>query len=165
MTGDVMAQRSVEGISHQTVAHGVQAGQPRLTNTFAADRESSFMKAGYGKTVRPVCAADGGQLFNGRLLRPYSCEVAEQRRVAGGGGGGAKGRDQGERGSAKHAPDSDPGARDPGAEPRTASRKAKEEGAVHCASPPCQRRHALDSILRAQTQSCCWSRRGDLAGL
>ena len=65
-----MAQRSVEGISHQTVAHGVQAGQPRLTNTFAADRESSFMKAGYGKTVRPVCAADGGKLFIERLLRP-----------------------------------------------------------------------------------------------
>lgn len=30
------------------------------------------MKAGYGKTVRPVCAADGGKLFNGRLLRPNS---------------------------------------------------------------------------------------------
>jgi hypothetical protein len=28
------------------------------------------MKAGYGKTVRPVCAADGGKLFFGRLLRP-----------------------------------------------------------------------------------------------
>src|SRR5262249_39961646 len=26
--------------------------------------------AGYGKTVRPVCAADGGKLFIGRLLRP-----------------------------------------------------------------------------------------------
>ena len=69
-----MAQRSVEGISHQTVAHGVQAGQPRLTNTFAADRESSFMKAGYGKTVRPVCAAGGGKLSIGRLLRPDSDE-------------------------------------------------------------------------------------------
>src|SRR3974390_842535 len=71
-----MAQRSVEGISHQTVAHGVQAGQPCLTYPFAADRESSFMKAGYGKTVRPVCAADGGKLFIGRLLRPdrtYRC--------------------------------------------------------------------------------------------
>ena len=34
------------GISHQTVGHGVQAGQPRLADTFAADRESSFMKAG-----------------------------------------------------------------------------------------------------------------------
>ena len=43
--------------------------------------------------------------------------------------------------------------------------KAKEEGAVHCASPPCQRRHALGSILRAQTQSRRRSRRGDLAGL
>src|SRR5262249_35995580 len=65
-----MAQRSVEGISHHTVAHGVQARQPCLAHTFAADRESSFMKAGYGKTVRPVCAADGGKPFIGRLLRP-----------------------------------------------------------------------------------------------
>src|SRR5215831_12571304 len=67
----------MEGISHQTVAHGVQAGQPRLTNTFASDRESSFMKAGYGKTVRPVCAADGGKLFIGRLLRPDSVEAGQ----------------------------------------------------------------------------------------
>jgi len=66
----------MEGVSHQTVAHGVQAGQPRLTHTFAADRESPFMKAGYGKTVCPVCAADGGKLFIGRLLRPDSEEAA-----------------------------------------------------------------------------------------
>ena len=59
----------------------------------------------------------------------------------------------------------DPGARDPGAEPRTASSKAKEEGAVHRASPPCQRRHALDGVLRAQTQSRRRCRRGDMAGL
>ena len=36
------------------------------------------MKAGYGKTVRPVCAADGGKLFIGRLLRPDSGEAGEQ---------------------------------------------------------------------------------------
>src|SRR5262245_29994930 len=102
-----MAQRGVEGVSHQTVAHGVQAGQPRLAHTFAADRESSFMKAGYGKTVRPVCAADGGQLFIGRLLRPDSCEADEQGRATGRGVGGAKGGDQEERGTAKHAPGQD----------------------------------------------------------
>src|SRR3984893_6317392 len=52
-----------------------------------------------------------------------------------------------------------------GAEPRMASRKAKEEGAVHRASPPCQRRHALDGVPRAQTQSRRRNRRGDMAGL
>ena len=111
----------------------------------------------------PTVAADArsGEV---RLCRS-SCEAAEQSRVTGSGGGGAKGRDQGERGSAKHAPDADPGARDPGAEPRTASRKAKEEGAVHRASPPCQRRHAPDGVLRAQTQSRRRCRRGDMAGL
>ena len=44
------------------------------------------MKAGYGKTVRPVCAADGGKLFIGRLLRPDSVEasvmLAERREQA-----------------------------------------------------------------------------------
>src|SRR6516225_1778984 len=34
--------------------------------------------------------------------------------------------------------------------------KAKEEGAAHRASPPCQRRDAPGSILRAQKQSCRW---------
>ena len=48
---------------------------------------------------------------------------------------------------------------------RTASRKAKEEGAVHRASPPCQRRHALDGVPRAQTQSRRRCRRRDMAGL
>ena len=66
-----------------------------------------------------------------------------------GGAGGAKAGDQGERGSAKHAPDTEPGARDPGAGPRTGSRKAKEEGTVHRAPPPHQCRHAPDGVLRA----------------
>ena len=50
-----------------------------------------------------------------------SYEAAEQSWAAGCGGGGAKGRDQGKRGPAKHVPDSEPEARDPGAEPRTAN--------------------------------------------
>src|ERR1700733_3900988 len=99
-----MAQRSVEGISHQTVAHGVQAGQPCFTYPFAADRESSFMKAGYGKTVRPVCAADGGKLFIGRLLRPDSREAGEQRGTTRCGAGGAKGGGRGECEPTKHGP-------------------------------------------------------------
>ncbi len=37
-----------------------------------------------------------------------SCEAREQGRPAGGGVGGAKGGDQGERGPATHATDSEP---------------------------------------------------------
>ena len=59
-------------------------------------------------------------------LRQSSREADEQSRATGCGAGGAKAGDQGERGSAKHAPDTEPGARDPGAGPRTESRKAKE---------------------------------------
>src|SRR6266852_408322 len=50
-------------------------------------------------------------------------------------------------------------------EPRTASREAKEEGAVHRAPPPRQRRYAPDGVLRAQAQSRSWRGRRDVAGL
>src|SRR6266566_5598578 len=71
-------------------------------------------------------------------LRHSSDEADEQSRATGGGAGGAKAGDQGERGSAKHAPGAEPGSRDPGAGPRTASSKAEEEGTVHRAPPPYQ---------------------------
>ena len=61
-------------------------------------------------------------------LRQSSREAAEQSRATGCGAGGAKAGDQGERGSAKHAPDTEPGARDPGAGPRTASRRQRKKG-------------------------------------
>ena len=89
------------------------------------------MKAGYGKTVRPVCAADGGKLFIGRLLRPDSKEAGEQSATIHGGlnrsgaerggAGGAKGGDQGECGPAKHVPDAEPGKRVTGAGTHTAT--------------------------------------------
>src|ERR1700755_3422855 len=142
----------MEGVSNQTVAHGVQASQPRLTHTFAADRESPFMKAGYGKTVCPVCAADGGKLFVGRPLRPQRWQGHEQRGPARGVAVGAKGGGQGERAPAKHAPDTGTGARGTGAGARTASRKATEEGEVHCTPPPHQHRLPTDGVLRAQTR-------------
>src|SRR6266404_1801356 len=64
-------------ISDRTAAHRVQAGRAGLTDTFASGRESPFMKAGCGKTARPVCAADGGQRKSNRarLLRPDSEEA------------------------------------------------------------------------------------------
>ena len=86
-------------------------------------------------------------------------------RATGGGAGGAKGGGRGERGPAKHAPDAEPGARDPGAGPRTASRKAKEEGTVHRAPPPRQCRHAPAGVLRAQAQGGPRRGRHDVAGL
>ena len=38
---------------------------------------------------------------------------------------------------AKHAPDTEPGKRVPGARPRTTGSKGKEEGTVHRAASPC----------------------------
>jgi hypothetical protein len=73
-----VAEHSLEGISDHTAAHRVQAGRAGLTS----GRDSSFMKAGCGKTARPVCAADGGQRKSNRarLLRPDTCEATEQGR-------------------------------------------------------------------------------------
>jgi hypothetical protein len=72
-----VAERSLEGISDCTAAHRVQAGRAGLTDTFASGRKCPFMKAGCGKTARPVCAADGGQRKSNRarLLRPDSDEA------------------------------------------------------------------------------------------
>jgi hypothetical protein len=46
------------------------------------------------------------------------------------GAGGAKGGGRGERGPAKHAPDAEPGACDPGAGPRTVSAPRRGQLAV-----------------------------------
>ena len=62
------------------------------------------------------------------------------------GGGGAKDGDQGERGSAKHAPGAGPGKRVTGAGARTASRKATEEGTVHRALAPYHGRPAATAF-------------------
>ena len=70
------------------------------------------------------------------------------------GAGGAKGGDQGECGSAKHVPGTEPGKRDTGAGSHTESRKGKEEGEVHHALPP----HQRVTFTRP-----CWSRRQLLA--
>ena len=66
---------------------------------------------------------------------------------------------------AKHAPGTGPGKRVTGAGPRTASRKAKEEGEVHRALPPCRHPDAPDGVLRAQAGRRARRGRPDVAGL
>src|SRR5258707_4277848 len=85
---------------------------------------------GWLRPCRPASGRRGAVADDERArevrLRHSSEETDEQGRAIGGGAGGAKGGDQGERGSAKHTPDADPGSCDPGAGPRTASGQAKE---------------------------------------
>jgi hypothetical protein len=69
------------------------------------------MKAGCGKTARPVCAADGGEPFNGRLLRPNTCEATEQWEATLGGGRGGKGLTQGEQPLGGRGSDTEPKCR------------------------------------------------------
>src|SRR2546427_5177369 len=93
-----------------------------------------------------------------------SWEADEQSGPDRSGAGGAKGGGQGEREPAKHAPDTETGARVTGAGTRTASSKAKEEE-VHCAPSPHQHRLLTDGVLRAQTRRRLWSGRTDVADL
>src|SRR5437016_5946785 len=112
---------------------------------------------------RRGAVADDEQTWEVRL-RHSSWEADEQSRATGCGVGGAKGGGQGEREPAKHAPDTETGARVTGAGTRTASSKAKEEE-VHCAPSPHQHRLLTDGVLRAQTRRRLWSGRTDVADL
>jgi hypothetical protein len=49
----------------------------------------NLVKAGCGKSARPVWEADGGQRRKVRLLRPDSDKTGEQTRASGRGAGGA----------------------------------------------------------------------------
>src|SRR5882724_1875005 len=108
-----VAERSLEGISDRTAAHRVQAGRAGLTDPFASGRKSPFMKAGCGKTARPVCAADGGQRKSNRarLLRPDTCEATEQGEATLGGSRGGKGLTQGEQPLGGRGSDTEPKCR------------------------------------------------------
>src|SRR5881227_1701100 len=74
-----------------------------------------------------------------------SVEAGEPSGAICGEAGGAKGRGQGECGPAKHAPDAEPGRRDPGAGAHTENGKGKEEGEVHRAPPP----HSVEHLEAA----------------
>src|SRR2546423_3793028 len=79
--------------------------------------------------------------------------------------GGAKCGGRGECEPAKHAPGAGPGKCVTGAGAHTASRKATEEGTVHLALPPYQRRTPACGILCPQARcrtGCGWA---DMAGL
>src|SRR5215471_4175389 len=73
---------------------------------------------------------------------------AARRGAARSGAGGAKGGDRGECEPAKHAPDAVSGKRVTSDGTHTESRKGKEEGEVHRALPPYQRRPARRGVLR-----------------
>jgi hypothetical protein len=94
-----------------------------------------------------------------------SYEAGEQGGAIRRGAGGAKGWDQGECEPAAHGPDAEPGNRVTGAGAHTSNRKGKEEGTVHSALSPYQRRTAPGCILRHQAGGSPRRRRGDMAGL
>src|SRR6266481_4402361 len=94
-----------------------------------------------------------------------SCEAGEQGGAIRRGAGGAKGWDQGECKPATLGPDAEPGNRVTGAGAHTSNRKGKEEGTVHSALSPYQRRTAPGCVLRHQAGGSPRRRRGDMAGL
>jgi hypothetical protein len=79
-----------------------------------------------------------------------ACEADEQGGAIRRGAGGAKGWDHGEYEPAAHGPDAEPGNQCHRCWPHTSNRKGREEGTVHCAFPPYQRRTAPEWFLRHQ---------------
>src|SRR6266436_6984798 len=82
-----------------------------------------------------------------------SCKAGEQGGAIRRGAGGAKGWDQGECKPATLGPDAEPGNRVTGAGAHTSNRKGKEEGTVHSALPPYQRRTAPGCVLRIRREA------------
>src|SRR6201997_5929720 len=97
--------------------------------------------------------------------RNSSCEAGEQCGATRCGVGGAKDGDQGECGPTKHTPGTGLGKCVTSAGPHTTSCKAKEEGTVHHASSPRQRRIAQAIVLRTQEGRGTRGRRPGMAGL
>ena len=66
----------LEVASTRRAVQGAGACEPDLFNTFFEPAKArDLVKAGCGKTARPVWAADGGEPFGRRLLRPDSDET------------------------------------------------------------------------------------------
>jgi hypothetical protein len=102
------------------------------------NRETSGLarvaRHGWSTSGRQEAEADDERSRGVRSCRS-SKEPYEQSWVTSGGARGAKGRNQGEGGSAQHMPGAGPGKCVPGAGPHTARRKAQDEGDVHGALP------------------------------
>src|SRR5262245_23682196 len=159
-----MAKHGVATISTSTAGAGVR--------TCAADlpcaRHQSVFDAAMAPTqesgLRENCTsrlserAEAGRKLH--LPRLYSCEAGEQSGApcrgairsgaSHSGASGAKGGDQGKCGPAKHVPGAEPDKRVTGAGTHTESCEGKEEGTVHRALPPHQRRPARRGVLRTQ---------------
>jgi len=84
------------------------------------------MKAGCGKTARPVCAADGGQRKKNRarLLRPHTWEATERGEATPGGSRGGKGLTQGEQPLGGRGSDTEPKYR---VDPNNAARRTTSD--------------------------------------
>ena len=126
----------------------VQTLLAREPGDLAIDRAATAVGSASG---RRGAVADDARSREVRLCHSSS-EADEQSGPNRSGAGGAKGGGQGERAPAKHAPDTGTGARGTSAGARTASRKATEEGEVHCTPPPHQHRLPADGVLRSQTR-------------
>jgi hypothetical protein len=72
--------------------------------------------------------ADGGEPFNGRLLRPDTCEATEQEEATPGGSRGGKGLTQGEQPLGGRGSDTEPKYR---VDPNNGCRRATNVTIVH----------------------------------
>src|ERR1700687_1031242 len=154
-------RRAFGGRQHIRARHRERQDDPAWSETLACadapctgtgrSRDRPLGNSRRSAAGRRGAVADDARSREVRLCHSSS-EADEQSGPDRSGAGGAKGRGQGERAPAKHAPDTGTGARGTSAGARTASRKATEEGEVHCTPPPHQHRLPADGVLRAQTR-------------
>src|SRR5208337_5447780 len=120
-----------------------------------APRPTTGALPAWSVSGRRGAVADDARTWGVRL-RHSSWEADEQGGAIRCGAGGAKGGGRGECDPAKHGPGTEPGNRVTSAGAHTANSKAEEEGEVHRAPPPHQRRGTREGVLRAQAR--CRSR-------
>ena len=89
-------------------------------------------------------------------------EASEQSGLGCGGARGAKGRGQGECGTAKHGPDAEPGSRVTGTGPHTRSRHQEQTGQADGAPASSHHRCFAGELLRSEEVHRAWRRRDDV---
>src|SRR2546425_2910264 len=166
-----LCERPCAGIE-DTLEASIGTGGPQsvFDAAMAPTQESGLRE---NCTSRLSERAEAGRTLH--LSRLYSCEAGEQSgaarcgairgRADRSGASGAKGGDQGKCGPANHALGTEPDQHATCAGAHTESSKGKEEGKVHLALPPHQRRAARRGVLRTQGGRSTGCGSADVEGL
>src|SRR3977135_417813 len=168
---------SVQQKARWSVSSSQDTSQPRVVadpgmcrSLLPGNREISIAvptsrgRASLGEAAGREAVADDereGEVGPARSSR----EASEQSGLGCGGACGAKGRGQGECGTAKHGPDAEPGSPATGAGPHTRSRQQEQTGQADGAPASPHHRCSAGKLLWFEEVRCAGRRRDDLEPL